>query len=498
MNASFSTLDRRRAGILLHPTSLPGGYGNGDLGADAFRFIDFLSESGATVWQILPHGPTHDDGSPYQALSVHAGNPLWINLEELVSWRWLNSFELPSGVNPSAWRRRMLREAYQGFEYGANDEDCESFHEFCRSQAYWLDDFALYAVLREEQEHRAWQEWPVQLRDRDPDALREAHTRLIGGINQTKFEQFVFFRQWYALRAYASQKGILLFGDLPIYVALDSADVWARRDQFDLDEQGQPRTVAGVPPDYFSATGQRWGNPHYAWKTMQDQNFSWWHERTRSLLAMYDLVRIDHFRGFEAFWSIPADKESAVDGEWIKAPGEELFSSLVGEFGELPLVAEDLGVITEAVTSLRRRFGFPGMRILQFAFGSGADNPYLPHNHEPDSVVYTGTHDNNTTCAWYEELADDERGKVDEYLGHSSDAMPWPLVRASLASVALLSVTPLQDVLELGAGYRMNTPSTTRGNWRWRFEWEQLTDDRRARLARMVEVYGRTPVKATA
>lgn len=496
MNGSAAILTQRRAGILLHPTSLPGTPGNGDLGEDARRFVDFLADSGIGVWQILPHGPTHDDGSPYQGLSVHAGNPLWINLQELVHCGWLTTLAPVRGGDATAWRRSMLREAYQAFEYGARDEDREAFHEFCAANSHWLDDFALFVVLREEQEHRSWQDWPIPLRNRDADALYHAHTRLIGGINQAKFEQFVFFRQWFALRAYASSKGVMLFGDLPIYVSLDSADVWVRRDQFDLDEDGNARTVAGVPPDYFSATGQRWGNPHYDWGRMQEEGFIWWHERMRSLLSMYDLVRIDHFRGFEAYWSIPADKDNAVEGRWVKAPGEALFTSLVQEFGPLPVVAEDLGVITKEVTALRKRFGFPGMRILQFAFGGSADNPYLPHNHEADTVAYTGTHDNNTTCGWYDELDEDERERVDDYLGFSREQMPWPLVRAAMASVAGLAVLPMQDLLELGAAQRMNTPSTTRGNWQWRFRWEELTDARRTRLAHLLRTYGRVPATA--
>ncbi len=496
MSGAAAILAQRRAGILLHPTSLPDTPGNGDLGEDARRFVDFLADAGIDVWQILPHGPTHDDGSPYQALSVHAGNPLWINLQELVYSGWLTTLAPVRGSDAAAWRRSMLREAYQAFEYGTRDEDRKAFHEFCAANSHWLDDFALFAVLREEQEHRSWQDWPAPLRNRDSDALYHARTRLIGGINQAKFEQFVFFRQWFALRAYATSKGVMLFGDLPIYVSLDSADVWARRDQFDLDEDGNARTVAGVPPDYFSATGQRWGNPHYDWEHMREEGFVWWHERMRSLLSMYDLVRIDHFRGFEAYWSIPADKEDAVEGHWVKAPGEALFASLVGEFGPLPVVAEDLGIITKEVTALRKRFGFPGMRILQFAFGDGADNPYLPHNHEADAVVYTGTHDNNTTCGWYDELDEEERESVDDYLGYPREKMPWPLVRAALASVAGLAVLPMQDVLELGAAQRMNTPSTTRGNWQWRFRWEELTDTRRTRLAHLLRTYGRVPATA--
>ena len=493
MKSASTLFPQRLAGVLLHPTSLPGELNNGDLGHNAFHFIDFMHAAGLGIWQMLPHGPTHDDGSPYQGLSVHAGNPMWISLDPLIASRWIYPIETDAAKGNPTLRKEQLQLAHRGFEYGASNEDREEYSHFRKQNAWWLDDYAMFVALREENGHRAWLDWPEGERNRHKDALKQAHTRLTSAIEQVCFEQFLFFRQWHALKSYANEKGVRLFGDLPIYVALDSADVWVSRKQFDLDKNGQPRSVAGVPPDYFSETGQRWGNPLFAWKTMQQDGFSWWQTRIRSALELYDLVRIDHFRGFEAYWSIPAASETAVNGEWIKAPGEQLFNALHEAFGKLPLVAEDLGVITEEVTDLRRQFGIPGMRILQFAFDGTGKNPYLPHNHETDSVVYTGTHDNNTTAAWFDELDHDEKQNVLDYLGHPSEPMPWPLIRSALASVADAAIIPMQDLLGLGAGHRMNTPGTTKGNWQWRFDWRQVPDNLADRLKHLLHIYGRAP-----
>jgi 4-alpha-glucanotransferase len=499
MNAAAAIFSERRAGVVLHPTSLPGPLANGDMGAAAYRFVDFMHAAGLSVWQILPHGPTHQDWSPYQGLSVHAGNPLWIDLEQLVNHGWLNPAAVPAdSAGSDDFRCQQLRLTHRGFEYGAHDEERDAYKAFREQHAAWLDDYALFIALRQEQGQRSWLDWPGPLRNRDSVALKQARTRLTNSIEQACFEQFVFYRQWHELKDYANKKGVLLFGDLPIYVSLDSADVWACREQFDLDDDGRPRTVAGVPPDYFSETGQRWGNPQYDWEAMQANGFAWWQERLRSTFALYDLVRIDHFRGFEAFWSIPAEAETAIEGEWVKAPGDAFFTAMVEAFGKLPVVAEDLGVITEAVTALRQRFGFPGMRVLQFAFDGSSDNPYLPHRHEVDDVVYTGTHDNDTTVSWFHGLDPGERERVREYLGYPEEAMPWPLIRAALASVACLTMMPMQDLLELGAGHRMNTPGTMEGNWRWRFHWEQLPQDLGRRLHHLLAIYGRLPKKARA
>ena len=491
MKSGNYIFQHRQAGVLLHPTSLPGEPGEGHLGHNAYHFIDFLQAAGFGIWQMLPHGPTHDDGSPYQGLSVHAGNPDWISLDPLIASRWIYPHDKDTANDDPAVRKEQLQLAHRGFEYGASNHDRAEYTGFRTRNAEWLDDFALFIALREENGHRPWMEWPEGERDRDPKALKRAHTRLTSAIEQVYFEQFLFLRQWQALKSYANEKGIKLFGDMPIYVALDSADVWVNREQFDLDGNGQPLSVAGVPPDYFSDTGQRWGNPLFNWDKMEHDGFSWWQSRMQSAFKLYDLVRIDHFRGFEAYWSIPAESETAIHGEWVKAPGEKLFNAMHEVFGKLPVVAEDLGVITDEVIALRRQYNIPGMCILQFAFDGTGKNPYLPHNQETDSVVYTGTHDNNTTVAWFEELDNSGKQYVLDYLGHPSEPMPWPLIRSALASVADAAIIPMQDLLGLGAGHRMNTPGTTKGNWQWRFDWQQVPDNLADRLKHLLHIYGR-------
>jgi len=491
-----SILDRRRAGILLHITSLPGRLDGGDLGEDARRFVDFLVESGMTVWQTLPIGPPHEDGSPYQCMSVHAGNPQLINLEWLVQRGWLG--ELPprdAEQNGADYRLACLRSAFEGFKAGNDPYYRRLYEAFCAAQHQWLEDYALYAALRKDFGRMSWQDWPGPVRDRQAKALAAARLRLASEIEQTQFEQFVFYQQWKELRSYARSRGVILFGDMPIFVACDSADVWARREYFDLDENGQPRVVAGVPPDYFSDIGQRWGNPHYDWSRMEADGFIWWIERLRGQIALYDWVRIDHFRGFEAFWEIPSDQLTAIHGRWVKAPGEALlralFDSVNGAAG-LPLVAENLGVITPEVECLREQFDIPGMLILQFAFDGGPENPYLPVNHGENNVVYTGTHDNDTTLSWYYSLTPEQRAVVDRHLSEFDEPMPRALVRAALASRARLAMLPMQDVLELGQGHRMNTPGTVgNGNWRWRFDWDQVTRERTIWLGRQARIYGR-------
>lgn len=486
-----SPFAQRRAGILLHPTSLPGDFGAGQLGTEAFRFIDFLVAAGIRVWQMLPLGPTHADYSPYQCTSVHAGNPRLISLQRLAEWGWLDA--PASGQDPctDTWRAGQLQVAHAGFLRKASDYERAEFGDFKERQSSWLNDFTLYEALRAEQHNRGWSDWPPALRDRHAEALSEARGRLAAQCEQSAFNQFVFFKQWHALRDYANERGVWLFGDVPIFVAYDSADVWAHRDYFRLDAEGRLEVVAGVPPDYFSATGQRWGNPHYRWERIEQDGFRWWIERMRTQRELFDLIRIDHFRGFEAFWEIAASAETAIDGHWVKAPGEQLFQALRNSLHELPLVAEDLGVITPEVDALRLRFGLPGMKILQFAFGGQADNPYLPHHHEALSVAYTGTHDNDTTLGWYQGLDDHTRAHLHEYLGHPGEPMPWALIRTAFASVATLAVIPMQDALGLDGAHRMNTPGVAEDNWRWRFNWPQLPEDLAGRLRRLVELYGR-------
>lgn len=487
---SQSSPDRRRAGLLLHPTSLPGSYDNGVLGADAYWFIDFMTSCGFTVWQTLPLGPTHGDLSPYSAQSAHAGNPRLIALELLSESGWLQPDGGPlPGEDNWAYRQRRLVEARHGFQQsGTMREEYEAFVNHHRA---WLDDYALYQAIRMEQGQTAWFEWPRELRDRDPDTMTAIRQRLGEAIAQCQFEQFVFYRQWAALKHYANERGILIFGDIPLFVAYDSVDVWARRDCFLLDAEGRREVVAGVPPDYFSATGQLWGNPHYAWEKMRADGFQWWKERIRSQLTQFDLLRIDHFRGLEAYWEIPASSDTAANGQWRKAPGDELFQALRGEFGQLPLIAEDLGIITPEVEALRDRYDLPGMKVLHFAFGGDATNLYLPHNHIVNSVIYTGTHDNNTTMGWLAEIDEQTRNHAFDYLGGGPEQMPELLVRAALASVARLAVIPMQDVLSLGGVDRMNQPGVAEGNWRWRFRWEQVSAHVALHYRHLLELYGR-------
>jgi 4-alpha-glucanotransferase len=489
-----SILDRRRAGILLHITSLPGAPDHGDLGHDARRFIDFLAECGVSVWQTLPINPTHPDGSPYQCLSAHAGNPAMINLDWLCERGWLSRTQKIATTGPEQ-RSRCLKAAHKKFRQLIRKGGRRDYDAFAAAQDWWLSDYALFISLREEQGLRPWQNWPAPIRDREASALAAARVRLAETIERVKFEQFVFFQQWQELRDYAKRRGVLLFGDIPIFVAGDSADVWAHREYFDLNEDGHARVVAGVPPDYFSVTGQRWGNPHYNWAKMQEDGFRWWLERFRSQLALYDWVRIDHFRGFEAFWEIPAESATAMHGRWVPAPGEALletvFTTLNGS--GLPLVAENLGIITPEVEALRLKFDIPGMLILQFAFDGGPDNPYLPRNHTANNVVYTGTHDNDTSLSWYESLSEAQQRHVYGTLGNPDLPMPRALVHSALASVARLAMLPMQDVLELGPGHRMNAPGTVEGNWHWRFDWEQLTDEKAAGLAEIIRQHGRHP-----
>lgn len=476
-------LDRRRAGVLLHPTSFP----SGDLGPDVERFLDFMQAAGLSVWQTLPIGPTHSDGSPYHSLSVRAIGPQLISLDRLAKAGWLT--DVPA--DPAARRAALVR-AHEGFRARASADDRAAFEQFYERERGWLREYALYQALREENGERPWWMWSPELRDRDRKALSAAGNRLAARLQHTYFEQFVAVGQWQAARERTRERGILLFGDMPIFVAHDSAEVWAHRACFKLDETGQPRVVAGVPPDYFSAQGQRWGNPLYDWEYLSAHKFEWWIARLATELARFDIVRVDHFRGFEACWEIPAQDETAVNGRWVKVPGEALFDALLRRFKKLPLVAEDLGLITPEVHRLRTRYGLPGMAVLHFAFEGGSTNPYLPHNIERDQVAYTGTHDNDTTLGWFESLTQEQQGRVREYLS-SNEPMPWLLVRVALMSVARLAVIPWQDFLGLGRGHRMNMPGTNVGNWGWKFDWSQVAPELPVRVRHLVELYGRGP-----
>ncbi len=483
--------DHRRAGILLHLTSLPGDGCCGDLGSEAHHFIGFLADCGISVWQMLPVGPTQNDRSPYQSSSVHAGNPRLIALGPLVERGWLTQDEADALGESDDGKARALRISYNRFRYGADEGDRHELAGFAAEHSYWLPDYTLFRALREEL-GQCWWHWPDPLRHRDPAALGEARERLADDLDYITFEQYLFFNQWQALRDHAELRGIRLFGDMPIFVAHDSAEVWARPQDFDLNADGSLRVVAGVPPDYFSATGQRWGNPIYRWEEVVADGFRFWIDRIRTQLRLFHMVRIDHFRGFESYWEIPAEEPHAINGRWVKAPGEALFARLNEHFGQIPLIAEDLGLITEEVEALRKRFRLPGMKVMQFAFSGGPANPYLPFHHDRDSVVYTGTHDNDTTLGWYDSLPEGDRDYVDEYLGWPSEAMPWPLVRCALASRSHLTVLPLQDILDLGSEHRMNTPGTDGAkNWIWRFAWDDVPPDLPERVRRMIGLYGR-------
>ena len=467
-------LEQRRAGVLLHITSLP----KGDLGQDAFKFVDFLSRVGATVWQTLPLNMTHADGSPYQCLSAHAGNPDLISLENLKEQQWLSQSDIDSGLD----KAELMAVAFKNFNRINIPQAQAKFIRFIKQQAHWLDDFALFIALRQSYHYVSWSDWPSALKLRQLDAIKQAQSDFADDIALEKFKQFVFFEQWHALKEYANSKNIALFGDIPIFISYDSADVWAQPEIFKLDEDLNMTVVAGVPPDYFSETGQRWGNPHYNWSAMKADGFKWWLARMRTQNALFDMVRIDHFRGLEAAWEIPADEPTAINGTWELAPGEALLEAVIKHLPLITLVAEDLGIITDEVNALREKFDLPGMKILQFAFDGSAENPYLPEKITQNSVVYTGTHDNDTSLGWYQGLNEDQKTIFHRYLnehgyveGNSVD-MPFVLIDMALASNATLAIIPMQDILKLDSADRMNTPGTMEGNWQWHFNWTQLDD----------------------
>jgi len=510
----------RSSGILLHPTSLPGPFGIGDLGPASYAFADFLFSSGQSLWQMLPLGPTGYGDSPYACYSAFAGNTLLISPDRLVDEGLLSTSDLAAEVSLPGERvnferahevkDELLRKAYQNYKATSEADNIpgytlrEAFEIFTRASANWLDDYALFRALKDVHGGVAWNEWEPSLRSRERAAMEQAREQFHEEIEAQKFHQFLFSRQWFALKAYCNQKGIKIVGDIPIFVAHDSADVWTNPDQFKLNEDGTPIVVAGVPPDYFSATGQLWGNPLYNWDRMRADGFKWWIERVRATLQTVDIVRIDHYRGFAACWEIPGGDKTAERGQWVEAPGRELFTAINNTLGELPIIAEDLGVITPDVEALRDDFGFPGMRILQFAFSSDSKNHDLPHNYHRNVVVYTGTHDNDTTVGWFSSVAgegstrtaeqvENERNFCLRYLNSDGQEIQWDFIRAVLASVANTAVVPLQDLLGLGNEARMNLPNSTEGNWSWRFEPGALTEEVGTRLRQLTELYGRLP-----
>jgi 4-alpha-glucanotransferase len=502
----------------LHPTSLPGRHGSGDLGHEARAFVDFLAAARQRWWQMLPVGPPGYGESPYSAQSAFAGNPMLVDLEALAGRGWLDASELaprtPLATDRIDYapaeehRTRLLRVAFARWRAAGEAGDLGSFRAFVDRSAAWLEDFALFRALKREHGGVQWTRWQPELRRREPAAMAAARARCADEIAFERFVQYAFDAQWRELRAYASARGVALIGDIPIFVAHDSADVWAHPDTFDLDADGELVAVAGVPPDYFSASGQRWGNPLYRWKRMRRDRYGWWADRLRTTLERFDAIRIDHFIGFQRYWRIPASEPTAVRGLWMKGPGADFFEAMKATLGALPIIAEDLGAVTPAVFALRDRFGFPGIKILQFAFGS---DPYaytfLPYNFDRRAVVFTGTHDNDTTVGWFNDQGggwstrtpaetDAERAAVLAYLGTTGDEIHWDMIRLAFASVANLAVAPVQDVLGLGSEARMNRPGNATGNWVWRLPPGALDAVHAERLAMMTTTYGRA-VEAT-
>lgn len=492
---------KRAAGILLHPTSLPGPYGIGDIGPTAQRWLDFLAKSGCSLWQILPLGPTGYGDSPYQCFSAFAGNPYLISPDSLIADGLLHPEDLSDMPDfPServdfgaviSWKLALLDRAFQHFENHASDELRSGLAEFQRTQCGWLDNFALFMALKEEHGGASWITWQSPLRDRQSQAIQEAQLRLGDAIQRQVFRQYIFSRQWNAIRSRAASLGIRIIGDIPIFVAHDSADVWANPGLFYLKEDGNPRVVAGVPPDYFSPTGQLWGNPLYRWSLHRKDGYAWWLERFRKVLSQVDIVRLDHFRGFAGYWEVSGKAKTAVKGRWVRGPGGKFLQTIRDGLGELPIIAEDLGVITPDVVKLRDGFGLPGMKILQFAFEGKPDDPFLPHEYVKNCVVYTGTHDNDTVRGWFERVNENGRDFYRRYLGRDGDQVAWDMIRACWASVAVFALAPMQDFLGLGNEARMNYPGNPSGNWSWRMSEAALSDELSGRIKELNYLYAR-------
>ncbi|MBA2595582.1 MAG: 4-alpha-glucanotransferase [Chloroflexia bacterium] len=492
----------RHAGVICHPTSFPGPHGIGDLGEAAFRYVEWLARGSQTLWQVLPLGPIGLGNSPYASPSAFAGNELLISLPWLVGDGLLDAAQLEDAPEfPAshvdfdavrAFKKRLLRESYDRFRRGAAQELRSAFDTFCIAQDTWLGDYALFMALKDVHEGVAWSQWPAEIALREPAALATARQTMQDQMRFHQFTQFLFDRQWHELRRYANDRGIRVVGDLPIFVAYDSADVWAHRHLFRLDTHGRPTEVAGVPPDAFTADGQFWGNPVYDWARNAEGGYAWWTDRVKSALRQVDILRIDHFRAFAASWVVPAGSATAANGHWEPGPGRRIFDAMEQVLGSLPLIVEDLGLVTPDVIALREELRFPGMKVLQFAFDSGPGNDYLPHNYDPLSVVYTGTHDNQTTIGWFRSLSDPVRANVQRYLGRDGSDIAWDLVRTALASVADRAIAPLQDVMRLDDDARMNTPGIAYGNWSWRFAPHQLHEGLADGLRELTETYGRS------
>ena len=493
----------RSSGILFHPTSLPGKYGIGTLGKEAYAFIDFLKKSRQKLWQIFPLGPTGYGDSPYQSFSSFAGNPYLIDFDLLIEAHLLSEEDLRDvffGDNEeyidygAVYNQKypLLRKAYENFKSSDNHEMRENLEHFKRENASWLNDYSLYISLKNHFNGLPWNEWAHDIKNREHGAMEHYKNELADDIEYHNFIQFLFFKQWGDVKRYANENGIKIIGDIPIFVAADSSDAWANLEIFLFDEERKPVKVAGVPPDYFSATGQLWGNPLYNWQKLKETNYNWWVERVRANLSTCDIIRIDHFRGFEAYWAVPYGDDTAINGQWEPGPGIDLFNAIKSQLGELPIIAEDLGLMTQGVIDLREATGFPGMKILGFAFDSGEENDYLPHTYTKNCVVYTGTHDNDTLIGWFQKAKEEDRQFARDYLNSSSDdEIHWDAIRGAWSSVANMAISPVQDFLGLGSEARINTPGVAAGNWQWRLRHGVLTDELAERIAKLTRVYSR-------
>jgi 4-alpha-glucanotransferase len=493
----------RSAGILLHPTSLPGKYGIGDLGKEAYNFLDFMEAAGQKLWQVFPLGPTGYGDSPYQCFSAFSGNPLIISPDILLEEGYLYDDDLKNipHFNPVKidfgelikYKHSLLKKSFEHFKSNSNGKE-KSFKEFCDKNNEWLEDYSLFMALKEHNNGAVWSKWDKDIVVRKEATIKKWKEKLSDTILYQKYIQFQFFHQWKNLKDYANKKGIRIIGDIPIFIAYDSADLWSNKEIFTVDKEGSLTFIAGVPPDYFSATGQLWGNPLYKWKEMEKDDFLWWRKRISALLEMVDIIRIDHFRGFDAYWEIPAGSKTAEPGKWKKGPGETFFNTIEKYLGKLPIIAEDLGVITKSVTELREKFNFPGMKILQFAFGSGMEDRFLPHNFVQNSVVYTGSHDNDTTRAYFEKEKNSDNDiykHAQKYLNYYGNDIVGELIRTAYASVADMIIIPMQDILKLGSEARMNFPGRLGGWWSWRFTWNQVGPDLAAHYKDLTALYER-------
>ena len=493
----------RSSGILFHPTSLPGKYGIGTLGKEAYAFIDFLKKSKQKLWQIFPLGPTGYGDSPYQSFSSFAGNPYLIDFDLLIEAHLLSEEDLKDiffGDNEeyidygAIYNQKypLLRKAYENFKSSDNNEMKGSLENFKRENSSWLNDYSLYISLKNHFNGLPWNEWAQDIKNREDGAMHHYRSELADDIEYHNFIQFLFFKQWGDVKRYANENGIKIIGDIPIFVAADSSDAWANPEIFLFDEERKPVKVAGVPPDYFSATGQLWGNPLYNWEKLKETNYSWWVERVRANLSTCDIIRIDHFRGFEAYWAVPYGDDTAINGQWEPGPGIDLFNAIKSQLGELPIIAEDLGLMTQGVIDLREATGFPGMKILGFAFDSGEENDYLPHTYTKNCVVYTGTHDNDTLVGWFQKAKEEDRQFARDYLNsRSDDEIHWDAIRGAWSSVACMAISPVQDFLGLGSEARINTPGVASGNWQWRLKQGVLTNELAERIAKLTKIYSR-------